>query len=144
MSRALSITASIAAAAIGLVVALFGNYLVEARIAPDVPHSVTGTGSLVRAALLYGVMLLGIIGRELHEYLGSPGVENDISRSEPPWRSLFLRSTGLIQAVIVSPIVFFGVYKAADEQPDHVVAAILAFQNGFFWKTIFEKQKKAD
>jgi hypothetical protein len=39
--------------------------------------------------------------------------------------------------VLVSPIVFLTVYTTSTKQSRGVVPVLLAFQNGFFWQTIF-------
>ncbi len=50
-------------------------------------------------------------------------------------------SASFIRALLVSPIVFCGVYLAASKQPDKVVALFFAFENGFFCHQIFLKRK---
>jgi hypothetical protein len=46
----------------------------------------------------------------------------------------------LIRALLVAPIIFVGVYKATNTNPDKVLAALLAFQNGFFCDSILRKK----
>lgn len=71
------------------------------------------------------------------------GVHDYIQRSPevPLYKALcdVSLSGSLKLALIVSPIVFFAVYKATHSLPDTIVSLLLAFQNGFFWKTILEK-----
>ncbi len=43
----------------------------------------------------------------------------------------------LLRPLLVSPIVFGAVWAAAKEQPPNVLVYVTAFQNGFFWQTIF-------
>lgn len=40
--------------------------------------------------------------------------------------------------ILVTPIIFLPVYVAATKQPRGLIPILLAFQNGFFWQTIFE------
>ncbi len=43
----------------------------------------------------------------------------------------------LLRPILVSPIVFGAVWTAAKEQPPNLLVYVAAFQNGFFWQTIF-------
>lgn len=43
----------------------------------------------------------------------------------------------LLRPILVSPIVFGVVWTAAQEQPPNLLVYVAAFQNGFFWQTIF-------
>jgi hypothetical protein len=43
----------------------------------------------------------------------------------------------LLRPLLVSPIVFGVVWTAAREQPPNLLVYVAAFQNGFFWQTIF-------
>jgi hypothetical protein len=47
----------------------------------------------------------------------------------------------LFRALLISPIVLFATYAAAIDQPDGFVAALMAFENGFFWKAIFDRRQ---
>jgi ABC-type Fe3+-siderophore transport system permease subunit len=126
----------------GVAISACGYYVVQPTIDPNAKHSLFGANSFARALILYGSMVLGIIARELHEFLGqAPEGKPGRGKKKRHWYREIWNSRGLGQALIVSPLVFFGVYKAANEQPDQVVALILAFQNGFFWKTILERQQ---
>ncbi len=40
---------------------------------------------------------------------------------------------------LVSPLVIYVTYSVASAHPDGFVAALLSFQNGFFWQSIFRK-----
>lgn len=51
-------------------------------------------------------------------------------------------STHLIKSFLIAPIIFIGIYKAADANPDMVLSALFAFQNGFFCDTIMRKNDK--
>lgn len=39
--------------------------------------------------------------------------------------------------LLISPIILFATYATAVDHPDGFVACLMAFQNGFFWQTIF-------
>jgi len=47
------------------------------------------------------------------------------------------------RALFASPIVFSVVYLAVNQQPDDVVAFLLAFENGFFWNRVLERRMHA-
>ena len=43
--------------------------------------------------------------------------------------------------LLVSPIALFSFYSAASSQPDGFTAALMAFQNGFFWQTVLSTRR---
>lgn len=54
-----------------------------------------------------------------------------------------LRSPELWRAMLLSPIVFSGVYVAAQEQPDFILAFVVAFQSGFFCESVLRGREEA-
>ncbi|UIJ70750.1 hypothetical protein [Aurantimonas sp. HBX-1] len=76
-------------------------------------------------------MVVGIVFGAIHRAWGMR--KNPIS-----WAAfkLVFRSPELWRAMLLSPIVFSGVYVAAQEQPDYVLAFIVAFQSGFFCESV--------
>ena len=99
--------------------------------------SVLGEFTAIRAIFLYVVMLVGIFARGLHDHIQKRVRNVKLAKS----LSAVSKSNTFLMAVLVSPIVFFGVYNATKDLPDTVVAILLAFQNGFFWHVVFEKSK---
>jgi|ERR1035438_4396956 hypothetical protein len=90
----------------------------------------------LRPLFLFLAMLTGMAARSIHMHLQI--------HPSASLRRIWAKSTnsnGFRRSVIVSPIVFFVIYSAAREQPDKIVSFCLAFQNGFFWETIFDKAK---
>jgi hypothetical protein len=73
--------------------------------------------------VLFVAMMLGALGRELYSML--------LNKASFNWISLAM-------AVIVSPIVFAAVHKSGNDVPVDLIRLCLAFQNGFFWNSIFE------
>lgn len=73
--------------------------------------------------IFFGVMLLGILGRELYNHL--------VNQKPFNW-------TSVVIAFIVSPMIFGVVYGVLGNLKVDVPSVICAFQNGFFWNTIFE------
>jgi hypothetical protein len=68
-------------------------------------------------------MLLGMLGREAYNML--------LKGSKFNWVSLAM-------ACIVSPLIFGAVHKAVGQVDVTLPSLCLAFQNGFFWNSIFE------
>ena len=116
--------------AVGLALSIVGTWYVYPVLDPSEHRSISGAYSLLRGVLLYAAMLFGMLGVSWYDALEGPPEET----IDPQWSRAFVRSA------IVSPIIFFAVYKIAQDQPDGAVALLLAFQNGFFWKTILERR----
>lgn len=76
---------------------------------------------------LFVAMLLGMIAKALHDNLIG-GVRMDT-----------LLEKEVIIPVLVSPIIFGGIYGIMRETPRNIGTFIFAFQNGFFWKAIFSQ-----
>jgi hypothetical protein len=95
-----------------------------------VPVVVVGTTAVA--------MLVGIFASAMWDQLkNAPGDVIDIRLI----LGRALQSASLIRASLVSPIVFAAVYAVIKEQPDVVVAHLLAFQNGFFWKSVLSTRR---
>ena len=81
-------------------------------------------------------MLVGITFGSVHESLKA--VRGEVGILEVSKRAL--NSAAFFKSVLASPIVFGGVYLAAQKQPDQVIALIFAFQNGFFCNAILQRK----
>ena len=93
-----------------------------ASTAPAWRPLVTITGTDLAYAL---ALLAGILGKELWDGVASGVVE--------------LRVPHLLTAFIVAPLVHATLYrKLAHDEPVTLVGLSIAFQNGFFWQTIFQ------
>ena len=46
------------------------------------------------------------------------------------------KTRGFVSAIVVSPIVFAGVYLIIKDQPDLILSHLIAFENGFFWQAV--------
>lgn len=53
-----------------------------------------------------------------------------------------LRESGFWASLLASPVLFGAVYAVASNQPDPVIAAVFAFENGFFCERILERRPK--
>jgi hypothetical protein len=101
---------------------------------PDIKHALAGELSSLNTLVLFVAMLAGSLAKSLHTEFERPKsarVTKSLVRRALTNRSLFV-------ALVVSPITFITVYRMAGVEPDRVVALLLSFQNGFFWKTMFE------
>ena len=87
-----------------------------------------------------GTMLLGIFANALWVAVGRTpeGSPIDIVGLI----TSVLRTPSFIKSALVSPIVFIVVYALVKNEPDPVVAHLLAFQNGFFWESVFADRKR--
>ncbi len=78
-------------------------------------------------------MVMGIVFGSLHRQWSDQ--KGPVSRSSIVSA---LRSPDLWRSMLLSPIVFSGVYISAKEQPDYVLAFVFAFHTGFFCDKILE------
>jgi len=95
--------------------------------------------SVWRGVVMYFVMIAGMLARGLYDYS---------KRCSQPIASRAVlqvaQSHDTLRAAIVSPIVFFSVYKGTSSFPDDAVIYLLfAFQNGFFWRSVLETDQGA-
>ncbi len=82
-------------------------------------------------------MVMGIVFGSLHRQWSDQ--KGPVSRSSIVSA---LRSPDLWRSMLLSPIVFSGVYISAKEQPDYVLAFVFAFQTGFFCDKILESRRE--
>lgn len=87
-----------------------------------------------RIVLLCAVMFLGIIAGRLYHRLPGAGPV-----SIRDFRQAFA-DRGMFRALFAAPIVFGIVYSAAAGQPDLVLAAVFAFQNGFCCEVVLGRE----
>lgn len=118
---------------------LFGLYyiahfmLFSARgFAGDEPKN-----SVPTSAVLALATFLGILSQQLYTEL-SRSSEETFSPVEF-FKSFFRRKSFWI-AVIVCPIILIAVYKGVGQTTDNLLGYLFAYQNGFFFKTILERQ----
>jgi len=79
--------------------------------------------------LLFLAMVIGMIAKSLYDtLLNNERIEIGLG--------LLLRPDVFV-ALLASPMVFGAVYAFLRESPSNLPAFIFAFQNGFFWKTVF-------
>ncbi len=76
---------------------------------------------------IFATMLLGMVFKVIYDLL--------TRGQNPNFKSDWLLE--LVIPVIISPLVFGGIYNMIAVMPKNPTVFIFAFQNGFFWKTIF-------
>jgi len=102
--------------------------------APSASGVVDGDSALASFyAVLFVCMVLGMIGKVIFDTLSDP--------KNFDWKA---RARAGFLPVVVSPIIFLGIMKAADATAAATLASFIAvactaFQNGFFWHTIFDR-----
>jgi len=95
--------------------------------------------SLVKPVILFGLMLLGMLFNQIFEILQTQ--KNRGFKTTNMWENFLMGIRGITfwMAVVVSPIIFFCSFYLVDSNPDNKASYFFAFQNGFFWYTIFNK-----
>jgi hypothetical protein len=81
--------------------------------------------------LMFAGIVFGCLFRSVKEKSGNVSLSGEI-------RNVF-NSPSFIAALCVSPFVFMGVYTTVSQVPGDPASYLLAFQNGFFCQSIFEK-----
>lgn len=51
-----------------------------------------------------------------------------------------IRSKSFVRAILVTPIVFLGIYLLVKDQPDLLLSHLIAFKNGFFWQVVLGRR----
>ncbi len=127
---------------IGLILALFihiyFNGLTSNMVNEDVGHGFMPsehyanlsdfTFKVVKSIFLYILTLIGIT----FNILWTKSAKGNISDF---W------SLSTLRPILVSPVVFYTVYLFASKEPDTIVALLFSFQSGFFWQSVFTRQK---
>jgi hypothetical protein len=101
---------------------------------PGDSHPEISSGPLYELYIwLFLAMVIGMIAKALHDMINSVTVATFKEH---------LRS--IVTPILVSPIVFLGLMSSAEvsvDQKRFIILLFLAFQNGFFWKTVLDKNK---
>ncbi|RAM48599.1 MAG: hypothetical protein C6Y22_27145 [Hapalosiphonaceae cyanobacterium JJU2] len=84
-------------------------------------------------------MIVGMLFKQIYDYV-SINQDDDISLVT---LGRIIRRRTTIQALVVSPIVFYTIYNSLSLLNDNVVYTLFAFQNGFFWQSIFTRIENA-
>lgn len=80
---------------------------------------------ITKIDVIYGFcMVVGILAKELWDSL------NEFQR-------VTVRPSRIIAALIVSPVIYAGVYSSFVQNQVSLLGMAIAFQNGFFWQAVF-------
>ena len=90
---------------------------------------------LLSAAAMFAGLVFGTLYERLTGTQDQVSIRHEVAR--------VFQSAPLFRALLVSPLVFAGVYALSQSQPDLVVALIFAFQNGFFCEALFRERYAA-
>lgn len=99
------------------------------EVHPNIPETgpVRGTPKVVFGILLMLCMILGMVANYLWDLFNDDKHWDDIT-----WR-------GIAMPILVSPMVFFGIWSLWKGDPLSFALPLISFQNGFFWRVIFSK-----
>lgn len=97
----------------------------------------TDLSVLYLGMLYYIVMILGIFSSERYRYLSGKIVGMDQIFSDFDFSYLF-------RALFISPLLFSTVITGMGRDANILMSFIFAFQNGFFWETVFSRQSGRD
>lgn len=123
-------------------VVLFGiSYLAFYQASPaDLAFSGEKAFALAMVALTAIVMLMGILFGCLYRRLScNSGKVNALQEFKD-----VLASGSFLSALCVSPFVFFAVYAIVKQRPGDPASLLLAFENGFFCESIFQRMFPRD
>lgn len=90
-----------------------------------------------RVSVLIVATLVGIVAGYFHIRLQGGGQSRFVPMTE--LKEMFY-SPDFYRGLFASPIVFSVIYLAANQQPDDLIAFLLAFENGFFWNRVLERR----
>ena len=77
---------------------------------------------------IFLTMVLGMVASVLHRNLLTD------ASFEMSWSFIFHKD--IIVPILVSPMVFGGIYGFMKANPNNIESFLFAFQNGFFWKAV--------
>jgi hypothetical protein len=106
---------------------------------PSLPHTgdsgtEVSSGPLIELYIwLFTSMVIGMVAKGLYDTINS----TEISTIKDHLR-------GIVAPILVSPMVFLSLMQYAEvivNQQKFIVLLFLAFQNGFFWKTLLDRVK---
>lgn len=100
------------------------------------PSSSTASLPVKEALAAAAAMLAGVIFGSLHHELQQASPQASMRTA---LRKTFHR-TGLYRSLLIAPLAYAGVYAAARQQPDVVIALLFAFENGFFIDNVFRRK----
>ncbi len=98
---------------------------------------------VLRPVMMFVFMLLGVLGGRLHRALRESSASGPITKDFKQVVSEVFKSSELYAPLIASPLVYAVVYAVTRDQPDLVIASLLAFENGFFCDTVLARRSQS-
>jgi len=105
------------------------------------PSAASRFSAPLRITTLILAMLLGILSSFVAQRIQARAPNESINIGSEV--KSILSSSAFIGALIVAPIVFNGMYVTLSQNPQGVTDFVLAYQNGFFWQSIFARMQGA-
>lgn len=107
---------------------------------PPISQWVVGIEAVLVGLMYYALTLLGIAAGVVFDALGNVKEGSSVS-----WTDIrgYLRSVQSWRGLVASPLIFLTVYVGVRGNPIAVPFILLAFQNGFFWKTAMSRLAEA-
>ena len=123
------------AVALGAIVTIFSVYGVQFIVDRQSNFDLDIKG-LFLGILYYFAMLIGVVASERYAFFS----KNDVDRAD------FLKMFNwayAFRALLVSPFIFASIVTSLGRDANVLMSVVFAFQNGFFWETIFRNQPKS-
>jgi hypothetical protein len=86
---------------------------------------------LLTVVCMFSGIFFGCLYRRIRNQQGSVQILKEV-------KGVF-SSSSFIGAMCVAPFLFISVYNLVGHQPGEVSSYLLAFQNGFFWESVFRE-----
>jgi len=107
---------------------------------PPVSQWVVGAEAFLVGIMYYALTLMGIAAGVVFDALA-----NVKDGTPVPWRQVsgYLASAQSWRGMVASPLIFLTVYMGVRSNPVAVPFILLAFQNGFFWRSAMSRLAEA-
>ena len=119
---------------------LLNNYMASLKLNNIIYYSFKeNIYSVLRGLALFSAMVVGIFSKASWDE-----ISNYPPKTKLKIKIVFKRivsSKKLWLPIIISPLIYYPIYILSQTQPNNLVAFFLAFQNGFFWKSIFKDKQ---
>jgi uncharacterized membrane protein YedE/YeeE len=105
------------------------------RVFAGFGHACRTYSGAICITALFLTMVLGMVAKALYDMVVS-------NEQLPSFGTEILTRKDVMLPLLVSPMVFGAIYGYLRNSPITVITFMFAFQNGFFWKTVFGRLDK--
>jgi len=91
-----------------------------------------------KVSVLAASTVIGIFCGNAYNYMGDDGSEGALCLTSVKY---FILSKNLWRSLLAAPLLFSAVYSTVNNNPDIILSAVFAFENGFFCNLILSKKK---